>query len=139
MATCRYCGQEIKDYQRYCSYCGAEQIRPQAPAQPVAEPVPPVNNGGVTHVNSVSTVTPTASGNGYTNTPSQAPASDKGNIAWGLLGCCVPIVGLILFLTWKDTKPSDAKVAGIGGLVGFGLGIISYIIFFVIGFMAEFM
>jgi len=137
MATCRYCGQEIKDYQKYCSYCGAEQLRPQEPAQPVEEPAAStVNNGGVTHV---SAVTPTAANTGYTETPSQAPASGKGNIGWGFLGCCVPIVGLILFLTWKDSKPSDAKAAGIGGLIGFGLGILSYILGVVLGVLSEFM
>ena len=29
---------------------------------------------------------------------------DKGGFGWGLLGCCIPIVGLILFLVWKETK-----------------------------------
>ena len=42
---------------------------------------------------------------------------DKGGFLWGLLGCCIPIVGLILFLVWKDTKPKTAKAAGIGALV----------------------
>lgn len=36
---------------------------------------------------------------------------DKGGFLWGLLGCCIPIVGLILFLVWKDTKPKTAKAA----------------------------
>ena len=31
--------------------------------------------------------------------------------------CCIPIVGLVLFLVWKDTKPRNAKAAGIGALV----------------------
>ena len=28
--------------------------------------------------------------------------TDNGGFLWGLLGCCIPIVGLILFLVWKD-------------------------------------
>lgn len=43
--------------------------------------------------------------------------SDNGGFGWGLLGCCIPIVGLILFLVWKDQKPKTAKAAGIGALV----------------------
>ena len=31
-------------------------------------------------------------------------ATDNGGFLWGLLGCCIPIVGLVLFLVWKDTK-----------------------------------
>ena len=34
---------------------------------------------------------------------------DKGGFLWGLLGCCIPLVGLILFLVWKDNKPKTAK------------------------------
>lgn len=59
-------------------------------------------------------------------------AEDKGGILWGLLGCCIPIVGLILFLVWKDTKPKTAKAAGIGALVCVVLAVIYYIIMFVI-------
>lgn len=40
--------------------------------------------------------------------------TDNGGFLWGLLGCCVPLAGLILFLVWKDTKPRTAKAAGIG-------------------------
>ena len=29
-------------------------------------------------------------------------ATDNGGFLWGLLGCCIPIVGLVLFLVWKD-------------------------------------
>ena len=49
---------------------------------------------------------------------------DNGGIGWGLLGCCIPIVGLVLFLVWKDTKPNSAKSAGIGALVSVVLGVL---------------
>lgn len=35
---------------------------------------------------------------------SKPPIENNGGFLWGLLGCCIPIVGLILFLVWKDTK-----------------------------------
>ena len=44
--------------------------------------------------------------------PDTPPVVDNGGFLWGLLGCCIPIVGLILFLVWKDTKPRTAKAAG---------------------------
>lgn len=59
--------------------------------------------------------------------------TDNGGIGWGLLGCCIPIVGLVLFLVWKDTKPKTAKAAGIGALVAVILGVIYYILMFIIG------
>ena len=58
--------------------------------------------------------------------------NDNGGFLWGLLGCCIPIVGLILFLIWKDQKPKTAKAAGIGALVSVIIGVLYYIIVFVI-------
>lgn len=49
-----------------------------------------------------------------------------------MLGCCIPVVGLILFLVWKDQKPKTAKAAGIGALVSVILWVVFYIIYFVI-------
>lgn len=55
-------------------------------------------------------------------------ANDKGGFLWGLLGFCIPIVGLILFLVWKDSKPKSAKAAGIGALVSVVIVVIYYIL-----------
>lgn len=59
---------------------------------------------------------------------------DNGGFGWGLLGCCIPLVGLILFLVWKDTKPKTSKAAGIGAIVGVVIGIVFYIIIIAAGY-----
>ncbi len=53
--------------------------------------------------------------------PGIAPENnnDKGNIGWAILGFFFPVMGLVLFLVWKNTRYGDAKNAGIGALVGF--------------------
>jgi len=56
---------------------------------------------------------------------------DSGGIAWGLLGCCIPIVGLVLFLVWHDNKPKTAKAAGIGALVSVIVSVVFYVLYFV--------
>ena len=53
---------------------------------------------------------------------------DNGGFGWGLLGCCIPLAGLILFLVWKDTKPNSAKAAGIGALVSVIIAVVYYIV-----------
>lgn len=58
---------------------------------------------------------------------------DGGGVGWGILGCCIPVVGLILWLVWKDTKPQTAKAAGIGALVSVGLAALWYIFVFALG------
>ena len=53
---------------------------------------------------------------------------DNGGIGGGLQGCCIPIVGLVLFLVWKDQKPRTAKAAGIGALVAVILWALWYVL-----------
>lgn len=64
--------------------------------------------------------------------PSAPAVVDNGGFGWGLLGCCIPVVGLILFLVWKDTKPKTSKAAGIGALVSVGCIIAWYLFVFVL-------
>lgn len=58
---------------------------------------------------------------------------DDGGFLWGLLGCCIPIVGLILYLVWKNERPKTAKAAGIGALVSVCIGILYYVAVIAIG------
>ena len=64
---------------------------------------------------------------------------DNGGFGWGVLGCCIPIVGLILFLIWNDTKPNTAKAAGIGALVSVIISVLYYILVVVLGAAAGMM
>lgn len=58
---------------------------------------------------------------------------DNGGFLWGLLGFCIPVVGLILFLIWKDQKPKTAKAAGIGALVSVIIYVVAYILIIALG------
>lgn len=62
--------------------------------------------------------------------------TDSGSFGWGILGCCLPIVGLILFLAWKNQRPKNAKMAGIGALVSVIGSILCYAIAGVLGVSA---
>ena len=42
---------------------------------------------------------------------------EKGNFGWAVLGFFIPLVGLILFLVWKNDRHGDAKMAGMGALI----------------------
>lgn len=58
--------------------------------------------------------------------------NDSSSFGWALLGFCVPIVGLILYLVWKDNTPLKAKSAGKGALVSVILSVIIYVIYAII-------
>ena len=116
MAFCKYCGKEIEENVAFCAHCGAAQE---------AKEVEMVQESAAT-----AKPTPVQTATQYQAAPQQEP--DKGGFGWGLLGCCVPIVGLILFLVWKDTKPKTAKAAGIGALVSVIASIVIYLVYFVL-------
>ena len=64
---------------------------------------------------------------------------DNGGFGWGLLGFCIPIVGLVLFLVWKDTKPKTSKAAGVGALVSVIVLVVFYILMIALGVGAAMM
>lgn len=55
-------------------------------------------------------------------------SNDSGSFGWAVLGFFIPLVGLILWLVWKDTKQKSAKMAGIGALVGVGISLLWWLV-----------
>lgn len=62
-----------------------------------------------------------------------AAVEEGGTAGWAILGFLIPIVGLILFIVWKDSKPKSSKAAGKGALIN----VILVILFYVIAFAAA--
>jgi len=56
--------------------------------------------------------------------------NDRAGFGWVLLGFCIPLVGLILFLVWKDEKPITAKSCITGAAISIVLGIGFYVYHF---------
>lgn len=113
MGYCKNCGKELEEGAVFCNNCGTNQTGSNSMTQ-----------------NGMQNMNPNpASQNNY----NQQNVVDNGGFGWGLLGCCIPIAGLILFLVWKDTKPKTAKAAGIGALVSVIIGVIYYIIVAILG------
>ena len=88
---CTGCGKALALDEKFCSACGKERPTPVASAQPTyQQPVYPQM--------------------GYVQ---DAPSGGM-----TALGFFFPIVGLILYLVWKDQTPLKAKSAGKGALIG---------------------
>ncbi len=70
----------------------------------------------------------------------QTPPPQQGGapIGWAILCFFIPIVGLILFLVWRNEKPRAAKWSGIGGIIGVVVSIIMSVALFSFGLMASF-
>jgi hypothetical protein len=95
MKYCSHCGRELLDEAVVCPGCGC-------PVEKSTDSTEFVNG-----------------------TQATTPVMEEGSsFGWGVLGFFIPLVGLILFCVWKQTKPRAAKAAGIGALIGFVLGIV---------------
>ena len=91
---CKNCGTELNENDRVCPDCGT----PVDKTAPKGAP----NNGPQTYAYSDNS---SASNQTYQYSgPNYQPSADSGSKGWGLLGCCFPLIGLILFLVWKDEK-----------------------------------
>ena len=54
---------------------------------------------------------------------------DAPNTGFAVLGFLIPLVGLILYLVYKDTQPLKAKSAGKGALIGVCASVVFSIIY----------
>ena len=61
-----------------------------------------------------------------------AVTNDSSSLGYAFLGFCIPIVGLILYLVWKDSTPLRAKSAGKGALVSVIVSVVIWIVYAVI-------
>ena len=88
---CSGCSQELSSEENFCSVCGKQRTMLAQDAQPtIQQPV-------------------------YLQMGYVQDAPPSGMTA---LGFFFPIVGLILYLVWKDQTPLKAKSAGKGALIG---------------------
>ncbi len=101
MKFCTHCGAELLDEAVICPKCGCPvEGSKQSSEQALNQPI---------------------------NNPQLESYGSK--FGWGFLGFCFPLVGLILFLVWKDSKPRSAKAAGIGAIIGFVVNVIVSILY----------
>lgn len=68
-----------------------------------------------------------------TNSPGNTirkQAYDDGGTGLCLIGFCFPLIGLVLYLIWRDSKPLSAHLAGKGALISFVIGLAINILYF---------
>ena len=129
---CRNCGQELNENDRVCPACGTPVEKNNynsGTSHNDAQGAP--HNGPQTYEYNAGKTSDHQTYN-YSG-PDYQPSADSGSAGWGFLGCCFPLVGLILFLVWKDTKPRSAKSAGIGAIIGLVLFIVLTALLFALG------
>lgn len=113
---CNYCGNKVKDNTIYCPNCG-EKVDTKKKNTKKEE------KSEVVVVDE--------------NKNTKTDQSSDYSFLWGLLGYFVPIVGLVLFLVWREEKPKDSKAAGIGALIRAVMMVIALVITIVLIFYSA--
>lgn len=101
MIICKNCGHEIADDAAFCPVCGA-RVSIQDPQDQYGNYSQPQQQQ---YYN-------------YQPPQQQAPQQETGTGGYGVLGFFFPLIGLILYLVWKDDHPMRSKAAGKGALIG---------------------
>ena len=97
--------RQISSEEMYCSKCGAiikkiAEICPKCGCRVATTPIQNANS-----------------------------EQDKPNFGFAFLGFCIPLIGLILYLVWRDKTPLKAKSCGKGALIGFIVSVVCFGIF----------
>ena len=71
-----------------------------------------------------------------TNYQPQYYNMDAPSVGYGILCFFFPVVGLVLYLVWKDQYPQRAKSCGIGALVSVILTVLIYVCYFIVAIIA---
>lgn len=124
---CKSCGQQIDDFALACPQCGAATSSQTQAPPPAQQYQPPVYQAPQYQQ-------PTYQQPGYQQPYQTSNVADVPSGGMKLLSFCIPIVGLILFITWKDQKPVSAKAMGKAALIGFIIGAISSVFYYIVMF-----
>lgn len=128
MKHCKTCNASVEDAQNFCSFCGGTNL----------EGVEVVNFPDSNDSNKQGNPNNNNNYNNYNQPNNGLPPVyrpiDSNSFGWVALGFFLPMVGLILYIIWKDMKPLAAKKS----LTGFIASIIFYVVavvFYFICFM----
>lgn len=125
---CRECGNEVNEQTEICTNCGVRPLNGKNYCQSCGVETKPEQE---LCINCGSKL---LSGRGGGGAAPVSPEEDKPSGLINAVACCIPIVGLILFLVWRDERPFSAKSAGKWALIGFIASIILIVIVYAVLF-----
>lgn len=112
---CKNCGKEIEDKAVFCPYCG----------------VMTENNMKDGSNNYRENQNINYNSNGNYNRNGGTFDYDAPSAGFGVLGFFFPLIGLILYLIWKDQYPLRAKSVGKGALISVIVSVAVSVLYFI--------
>ena len=112
---CRECGKMIQEGAKFCTGCGAKVV--------------PINNISKIENNNVENNEKIeVNDNNVIKETVSEKIEDKNSIGMNILAFFIPVVGLILFLCWRERFPKKSKNIGICALIGYILRIFASLV-----------
>lgn len=126
-----------KDTPRYCNQCGAPLIDGAAFCGRCGTPISGRPGGAAQNGYAQQPYNPSQY-NGAPGSYGQNPygEQDQPSVGFNILAFFIPIVGLILYLVWKDQYPRKAKSVGQWALISFIIGMILTFFTYALAFFA---
>ncbi len=119
---CTSCGREFQNDMNFCPYCGAPALK--------NDQNPPGYNNGQNYYQQ-----PYGNGQYYGGQSqhgyNESVPADVPSVGFNALAFLFPIVGLILYLVWKDSTPNRAKAIGKWALISVIAGVVVYVLWMV--------
>lgn len=134
---CAKCGTKAEEGDTFCRKCGAKLGDASEAAEQTSAGVGEAQKGDAPAPQQFRY----GNDSGFSES-GRYPSSDnpeyKASGGWALLGFLIPLVGLILYLVWRDKNRADAakgRKAGKGALAGVIVWVVISILSFVIGLL----
>lgn len=124
--SCSHCGAKVAADAVFCEKCGAKLIKDNQ-EQPAVEKVVADRSTDQSEKEAPQPIQEQAQ-----QSSQQINSDDKNNVPLDIVSFIFPIVGLILWLVFKDSSPVKAKNIGMWALIGAGL---QFMVGFIHGFI----
>ena len=123
LMQCRKCGAEINDDDLFCAHCGSRTQKAENSTDGYFQTEErtvicrycgkriPEKSVGCPYCGKIV-------GKEYARPATDSGLGKDSGAGWGILGFLFPLVGLVLYLVWKDNYPNRSSSAGAGAIVG---------------------
>ncbi len=108
---CLACGRDVLKHHRFCSHCGEPNPYYLESIKETQANAEPFSSNDWKHPGSFSSEKPSFRG--------WSPSTEPLGFWMGLVCVLFPFVGIIMYFSWKNTKPRAAKTALWCGLIAF--------------------
>lgn len=135
MSKCNICGSEVSPHDKICPVCGQTLIPEESNVKIEGGNQTNLETNNVTLKEDENSNQPTEVESALTNEqeteeqPTKPRKKDSISIGYGIISFILPLIGLIMFCSWRDDYPKRSKSCLVGFVIGVCLSVLAKICF----------